>query len=139
MFDYSKILSVEYVKSNGVNFDETKFSFESYWENGINHYERLFYNQKVFSGLEYELYPDGKLWGYSYYKDGYKDREDVEFYPDGQISKYVNFQSEINVTHIIRWHKNGKIKSNSELSDHSRHEKFIEYDENGNLINQSEK
>ena len=144
MFDYSKILSEKYVKSNGVYFDETKFSFESYWENGINHYERLFYKQndeqfQPFSGLEYELYPDGKLWGYSYYKDGYKHGEDVEFYPNGQISKYINFQSDINVTYIIRWHKNGQIKLICELSDHSRHKKFTEYDENGNVMKQGEK
>ena len=38
-----EVLSKEYVKEHGFFYVELKFSFESYWENEINHYERLSY------------------------------------------------------------------------------------------------
>ena len=40
-FNYNNILSSSIVKKEGILFDE-RCSFESYWENGFDHYERLF-------------------------------------------------------------------------------------------------
>lgn len=44
-FSYNNILSSRIVKKEGILFDE-RFSFESYWENGFDHYERLFYTNE---------------------------------------------------------------------------------------------
>ena len=41
-FSYDDVLSSGEIKKRGILFDDEKFSFESYWENGFNHYERLF-------------------------------------------------------------------------------------------------
>lgn len=43
-FCYDDILSSSVVIKDGILFDDERFSFESYWENGFNHYERLFYS-----------------------------------------------------------------------------------------------
>ena len=138
-FSYNDILSSSVVKKEGVLFEDERFTFESYWENGINHYERLFYTtengQKApFTGLLYELYPNGNILGYSFYKDGYEEGANVDFYDDGCVSKYSNFDIESNKTLIIKWFRNGKISEVIELTDHGIHKKFIEYDENGNIV-----
>ena len=133
------VLSKEYVKEHGCFYVESKFSFESYWENEINHYERLFYTTEngkkaPFTGLLYELYPNGNILGYSFYKDGYEEGTNVDFYDNGCVSKYSNFDKDSNKTLIIKWFRNGKISGVTELTDHGLHKKFIEYDENGNII-----
>ncbi len=143
-FNYDDILSPNDVKKDGILFDDERFSFESYWENGFNHYERLFYSnngdEKVpFSGLLYELYPNGNVHGYSYYNGGYKEGEDVDFYDNGAISKYTNYNKTDSTALIINWFRNGTISKIMELSDHGRHKKCVEYDESGNIIKQYER
>ena len=142
-FSYDNILTPSEIKNRGILFDDERFSFESYWENGFNHYERLFYtddnNEKApFSGLCYELYPNGNVHGYSYYNDGYKEGEDVDFYDNGAISKYTNYNKADSTALIINWFRNGTISKIMELSNHGRHKKYIEYDENGKVITQNE-
>lgn len=138
-FSYNDILSSSVVKKEGMLFEDERFTFESYWENGINHYERLFYTtengQKApFTGLLYELYPNGNILGYSFYKDGYEEGTNVDFYDNGCVFKYSNLDKESNKTLIIKWFRNGKISEVIELTDHGIHKKFIEYDENGNIV-----
>lgn len=142
-FSYDNILTPSEIKNRDILFDDERFSFESYWENGFNHYERLFYtddnNEKTpFSGLCYELYPNGNVHGYSYYNDGYKEGEDVDFYDNGAISKYTNYNKADSTALIINWFRNGTISKIMELSNHGRHKKYIEYDENGKVITQNE-
>lgn len=143
-FSYDNILTPDEVKKKGILFDDERFSYECYSENGISHYERLFYidenNVKApFSGLCYELYPNGNVHGYSYFNGGYKEGEDVDFYDNGAISEYTNYNKTDSTALIINWFKNGTISKIMELSDHSRHKKCVEYDESGNIINQYER
>jgi antitoxin component YwqK of YwqJK toxin-antitoxin module len=138
-FSYNDILSSSVVKKEGMLFEDEQFTFESYWENGINHYERLFYTtdkgQKApFTGLLYELYPNGNILGYIFYKDGYEEGTNVDFYDNGRVSKYSSFDKDSNKTLIIKWFRNGQISGVTELTDHGLHKKFIEYDENGSII-----
>jgi hypothetical protein len=87
-----------------------------------------------FTGLLYELYPNGNILGYSFYKDGYEEGTNVDFYDNGRVSKYSSFDKDSNKTLIIKWFRNGQISGVTELTDHGLHKKFIEYDENGNII-----
>lgn len=142
-FSYDDILSSSVVKKEGILFDDERFSFESYWENGFNHYERLFYTNEngekaPFTGLLYELYPNGLVSGYSFYKDGYEEGQNVDFYDTGVVSKYICFRRATVKALIIKWFRNGTISEVMELTDHGRHKKFIEYDKNGNIIRQGE-
>ena len=141
-FSYDDILSPNDIKKYGILFNDEKFSFESYWENGFNHYERLFYSNNgddklPFSGLLYELYPNGIVSGYSSYKAGYQEGTNVDFYEDGTISKYMNTQAD-SKTLVIKWFRNGTISKITEISGHGIHKKYIEYDECGKIIAQGE-
>lgn len=143
-FSYDSILTPSEVKNKGILYDDERFSFESYWEDGFDHYERLFYtddnNVKApFSGLLHGLYPNGIVSGYSFYKDGYQEGEDVHFYDDGTISEYTNYSKADSTALIIKWFRTGTISEIMELSDHGSHKKYIEYDENGNIISQGER
>lgn len=96
-YDEPEILSLEYLMRKGIRFDDDNaadFEFRSYWEGDFNHYERLFWMDEPFTGIEYELYPNGVLWGYNIYVDGYNDLYDhVEFYPSGEkkcFHTYIN-------------------------------------------------
>lgn len=137
MFDFSRILSLEYVKANGVLWDDDIFIYESYWENGFDHYERLFDKPmdeggKPVTALIYELFPDGTLSDYAYYKDGYKYGEDVEFYKSGRVSSYTLFTDD--EFYIYEWYENGQLKEIFERyrEDNIYYRRQTCYDENGN-------
>ncbi len=141
MFDFSRILSTEYVKANGVLWKDD-FTYESYWENGYNHYERLFDKPmdkggKPVTGLIYELFPDGTLSDYAYYKDGYNHGEDVEFYKSGRLRSYTLFKySEF---YLYEWYENGQLKELFERyrDDNKYFRRTTRYNENGNKISKS--
>ena len=141
-FDYDNIISFEDVKKDGVLYDETddsRFSYETYREKNVQHYERLFYTDftgscKPFTGLLYDLFPDGKLSGYGFYENGYIQGDDVSFFHNGQLSRYVNNNSAVGKWLCIEWFENGNIKIISELTNHGRNRKYIEYDIEGNII-----
>jgi hypothetical protein len=142
VFSYNDILSSSVVKTEGILFNDERFSFESYWENGFNHYERLFYinesdEKAPFSGLLYELYPDGSIHGYSFYKDGYEEGQNVDFYDNGVISKYIYYDKISSETLVIKCFKNGNIEEMTELVKGIRR-KYIKYDEDGNIVKHSE-
>ena len=106
--------------------------------NDIKKYGILFNDEKLpFSGLLYELYPNGIVSGYSSYKAGYQEGTNVDFYEDGTISKYMNTQAD-SKTLVIKWFRNGTISKITEISGHGIHKKYIEYDECGKIIAQGE-
>lgn len=137
-----QILSLEYVMKHGLLFDEESFSFESYWEKDINHYEQLFdkpmdMGGKPFNGLVYELFPDGKLSGYTFYKNGYHYGDDVGLYETGELGRFSRHTETEN--YIYLWYPNGSLKFVKE--NHRRnvphYYRSIDFDENGNPVEQS--
>lgn len=142
MFDFSRILSLEYVKANGVLWDDNIFTYESYWENGFDHYERLFDKPmdkggKPVTALIYELFPDGTLSDYTYYKDGYMYGEEVEFYKSGRVSSYTLFTDD--EFYMYKFYENGQLKELFERyrDDNIHYRRKICYDENGNKSSKS--
>lgn len=138
-FSYDYIMTFDEVKKKGILYDEEKFSFESYWENGFNHYERLFYTDEhditvPFSGLCYELYPNGNIHGYDYYNGGYKEGEDVEFYDNGNILRYENFIKAESKALIIEWSRDGIITLIRVMDNSRNRQKVTKYDIDGNII-----
>ena len=134
-------LDKEYIIEHGVLFNEDIFSFESYWENEKNHYEQLFdkpmnMGGKPFNGLIYELYPNGELAGYTFYKNGYHYGDDVEFYESGQIRHYSRLTDSEN--YICSWYQNGSVKKIKEnhRRDVPHFYRTVEFDEKGNLQKQ---
>lgn len=136
-FSYDNILTPDEVKQKGILLDE-RFTFED------DYSDRLFYtdenNVKVpFSGLGYDLYPNGNISGYCYIKDGYREGEDVDFYDNGNIFRYVNYNQTESTAYIIKWSKDGTINEIKKMIYRGYYQKCIEYDENGNIINQYER
>lgn len=75
-----KILSKEYVLKNGVDFEDLWWEYCS---------DRVLDNPEEegepFTGLTYEMYPNGNLMHYCYYKKGFSDGDFIEFYNDEKI------------------------------------------------------
>ncbi len=134
------LLSSEYVLKKGIPYD--LLTDEYYWENGVNHYERMFDKPrdnggKPFSGIAYELYPEGNIRGYTEYNEGYQYGDDVTFYPSGRLQRYSRYTNTEN--YIYEWYENGTvsfIKQNNR-KDVPHYYRNKEYDENGSIIKQS--
>ena len=129
----SELLTHEYVKEHGVPYES--LSDECYWENGVNHYERMFdkpMNEggKPFSGIAYETY------GYTVYKDGYQCGDDVTFYPSGKLRRFSRLTE--NEYYIYCWHENGLLRyfKENHRKDAPNYYRIREYDENGILTKQ---
>lgn len=134
-FSYDDILSPSEVKEKGILFDDERFTYED------DHFERIFYTDEnnvkaPFSGLCYDLYPNGNVQGYSYFNDGYKEGEDVDFYDNGNILRYVNYHKAESRALIIKWSKDGTISRIEEQFNVGNRQKRIEYDIYGNIIHQ---
>ncbi len=118
-FNYDDIMPLCDVIKEGILFDDEKFSFESYWESGVNHYERLFCFNEIgekepFTGMIYEIYPSGDLKGNSFYKNGYEEGQDVDFYENGNISRYKFYNKITLAAFVIKWFENGNMVSQEE-------------------------
>lgn len=134
------LLSSEYVLKKGIPYD--LLTDEYYWENGVNHYERMFDKPmddggKPFSGIAYELYPEGNIRGYIEYKEGYQYGDDVTFYPSGKLWRYSRYTKTEN--YIYEWYENGVISfiKQNHRKDAPQYYRTREYDENGSLLKQS--
>ena len=134
-FEYPKLLTLEYVKENGIlmSDDDDTFEFRSYWEGSFNHYERLFYQDKPFSGLLYDIRPNGNLWLYKYYVGGYEEGESVDFYSDGRIQQYC-YCNPKDRTLILKWNENGQLIIILERVFPSTKTKEVLLDEQGNIL-----
>jgi hypothetical protein len=133
-FERPELLTLEYVKSEGTQWNDIDFEYRSYWEGNINHYERLFWFDEPFTGITYELYPDGTLWGYSIYEDGYYDNGNAEFYPDGQNKSFGIYFKDKKRGLFFEWYENGQLKRLVQTIGQTYHSKEVRFDELGNII-----
>ncbi|WP_018753579.1 toxin-antitoxin system YwqK family antitoxin [Paenibacillus sanguinis] len=110
--------------SRGVNFDYLEFADDS---------DMVLYNDNPFSGLAYELYPNGQIMHVTSYKNGFEDGVCREWYASGEIK--CEFEMNRGRIHGDRkyWHRNGSIKSiaHYELAFELD---YTEWDEHGNLL-----
>ncbi len=134
-----KILLETYIKEHGVLFDDSPFIHMCYNDGSVSHYEQLFDKPMdeggtPFNGLVYELYPSGKMAGYTFYKNGYHYGDSVEFYESGEV-RWLSRHTE-SENFICEWYRNGNLK---ELNEHHRSDapsffRTTKYNENGELI-----
>ena len=120
------ILSMEYVIEHGTDYEDEEIGFDEadfFFVCNLEGY---------FTGLIYEIYDNGSLMSYTFYKDGLKDGVKVQFYPSGKIH-YYSFYRKGEITGIFyEWYENGMIKKFIDR----RHNKRIEVDEQGNIVKQ---
>lgn len=121
----------EYVIANGVNFEHLWYSSCS--DEILDNAEDE--GGKPFTGLTYELYDNGNLIYYSFYKDGFSHGDEMWFYRSGNIKrieykKYGRVRGKDEI-----WYESGKVKSLAEY-EFGVCLNYKEWDEDGKLINE---
>ena len=104
------VLTKEYVLNNGVDFENLWGEYCSDRILDKPEYE----GGKPFTGLAYELYNNGQLIYYCFYKEEFEHGAYVEFYENGNIEsiqymKYGRIRGKEEV-----WFENGSLKSITE-------------------------
>ncbi|MCM3569787.1 hypothetical protein [Neobacillus mesonae] len=127
-----QLLSKDEVLINGVNFDE-KLWFTSYSDEVIDNPEDK--GGKPFSGLAFELYDNGNLAYYGYYRNGLKEGPFVEFYPSGKIKGYRIMDGGTVKGKEIMWFENGQKAYEGE-SRVGRRLTYTKWNETGEIIEQ---
>ena len=137
------LLPFDVIKKEGKLWNNDAFFFDTYREGNIEHYERLFIkdktgNEEPFTGLVYDLFPDGSLQGYSQYIGGYTRGEDVTFYRNGRLARYDHVTKEVYGSYIIKWTEQGVVKDTYEnyRKDNPRYRRIKKYDNNERLVHQ---
>lgn len=93
-------LNKKVVLDEGVNFDDLHYDYDNYGDAVLEGSPKD--NQKLFTGLCYELYENGQIEYYAFYKEGFIDGEMVEFYIDGKVKS---------VSHLSHGRSNGVCKT----------------------------
>ncbi|MHC8521134.1 toxin-antitoxin system YwqK family antitoxin [Rossellomorea sp. H39__3] len=78
-----ELLTKEYVLRHGVEF-ETQLEYGGPYGQGIVYIDHDG-KEHLFTGLAYDLHPNGKLESYFYVDEGVKEGRYVEFYPSGAV------------------------------------------------------
>ena len=126
-----KILTKEEVLRDGVCFED-----ELDW--GGEYYEQIVYENESgeevpYTGLAYDLYPDGQLESYGYIDNGYRHGLAVYFYSNGKI-KSINNQDRGAAEGIQKeYFENGDIESVSYCIAGGEI-LYKKYDETGKII-----
>ena len=122
---------LKYVIENGINFEDLWYSSSS--DEVLDSAEDE--GGKPFTGLTYELYDNGKLVYYCFYKYGFEDGDYLEFYKNGNIkSKQYMKYGRIRGKEEI-WYESGKTKSIAEY-EFGVCLNRKEWDEDGKLVNE---
>ena len=126
-----EILSWDYVIKHGKEFGE-----DLWWDRNYGFYicecsgdddEEVYY-----TGLSYEVFEDGKLNYYEYFKNGRPDGVHVTFYRSGKLCSYgFNREGQITGKHYI-WYEDGQIHY---YRDGGR---LFDLDENGYMLQKTD-
>lgn len=128
-----KILTKEEVLKEGICFED-----ELDW--GGEHYQQIVRyldngEEEPFTGLAYDLFPDGSLSFYGYIKEGYREGKVVRFYSNGKVmsNRYLISGSAHGLQ--LDFFDNGQLKLVSYAIMGGR-VLYSEFDEEGNLVDQ---
>lgn len=129
----NEILTMEYIKQNGLQFEEY-LEYGGPYDLGIVEYTDDG-KEKLFSGLAYDLYENGTIESYFYVKNGVKQGKYVEFYPNGAIKRIGNMNKNAAEGYQVEFFESTVKKYESECVA-GREMTYIKYDEQGNIIEQ---
>ena len=133
-----EVLSKEYVKENGVLYDDNVFYSENEeWLALLDKTPEL--GGKPFTGLLYELYMNGIPRYYEYYREGFADGEYVTFYDNGAVASYCIMKGFAYVGDAYEWHRNGKLKRFDKKDGKGIKLKTVCFDTDGNITYLMEK
>ncbi|WP_010677571.1 toxin-antitoxin system YwqK family antitoxin [Bacillus timonensis] len=129
----NEILTKEQVIQIGVEFEEN-LGFGGPYDLGIVEYDEDG-EEKLFTGLAYDLYENGNLESYFFVENGVKQGASVSFYPNGNIKRIGNMDKGAAEGFQVEYFEN-KIKKYESQCIAGREMTFIKYDENGNIKEQ---
>ncbi|MGE6599699.1 toxin-antitoxin system YwqK family antitoxin [Bacillus proteolyticus] len=129
------ILTKEHVIKNGVEFEEY-LGFGGPYDLGIVAYDENG-EEKLFTGLAYDLYENGNLESYFFVDNGVRQGVSVSFYPNGNIKRIGNMDKSAAEGYQVEFYDNGVKKYESECIAGCEMT-FIKYDEKGDIIEQKE-
>jgi len=89
--------------------------------------------EELFSGIVYELYPNGNLAYYMTVLEGAKHGDSVEFYRSGNLKEFTPMRYGTLTGKSISWHDNGNLRS-EKVGKYGGVLSFKEWDEDGKLI-----
>lgn len=124
------ILSKEYVLNHGIDFDEELW-FTSYSDEVLDNPEDE--GGKPFTGLAYELFDNGNIAYYCYYKNGFKEGDYIKFHNNGKV-KSTDYMVEGQTRGIRKiWYESEELKFVGEYK-FGICLKYTEWDKQGNII-----
>ncbi|RNB61505.1 toxin-antitoxin system YwqK family antitoxin [Brevibacillus gelatini] len=129
MEDNREKYTIEEIISNGVDFEDLWYSSTS--DEILDNAEDE--GGKPFNGIAYELYGDGRLRYFCFYKNGFQHGLFQEFYENGEKKSEQIMRHGQTKGKKTSWYRNGKIKSLGEY-ENGVELSYNEWDENGNLI-----
>ena len=133
-----RILSYDEVIEQGKVFGE-----DLWWDRNYGYYICDFSNDEAgrddegtyFTGLAFELYENGNLSYYQYYKDGLQDGEDVEFFPSGAVQHYGVWKDTKSITgNYYTWFESGQIRKYTFRNPSTRLYETYEWYESGRVM-----
>nr|WP_246861227.1 hypothetical protein [Bacillus sp. REN3] len=127
----NEILTKDYVIQNGIDFEE-ELGFGGPFDQGIVEYTDSG-EERLFTGLAYELYKNGNIESYFFVENGVKQGINVTFYPSGNIKRISNMDKGAAHGYQVEYFENKLIKYESECVA-GREMKYIKYDEKGNIV-----
>ena len=111
-------MSILRVLFDNLDFDVNQFAF---WEG------------KPFTGIAYDLMPDGHVWSELEYVDGREEGIGRTWYPSRQVKHDITYRHGGRHGPEREWFENGKLKSET-IFEHTINVKKRVWDEQGNLI-----
>lgn len=101
------ILSRDYVIEHGKMFGESLW-----WDRSDGYYICDFSGDEevYFTGLGYDIYKNGNIQFYRYYKNGLEEGIEAKFYPSGVLKSYTVIYDENKIALAYEWYENGMIK-----------------------------
>ncbi|WP_026908821.1 toxin-antitoxin system YwqK family antitoxin [Paucisalibacillus globulus] len=125
------ILTKDYLVKNGMEF-KGELEYGGPYDLGIVEYTESG-EEKLFTGIAFDLYENGNIESYFYVKDGVKQGQNISFYPNGNIKRIGKMKKGAADGKQIEFYENQSKKYESECIA-GREMTYIKYDEIGNIL-----
>ena len=126
------ILNKDAVMEQGIDFDKGLW-FASYGDIVLDNEEAN--GGKPFTGLVYELYENGNLAYYSFYKSGFKEGNYVKFHKNGKV-RSIDYMVKGQTRGVRKkWYESGELMYEGEFR-FGICLRYIEMDRQGNILRQ---
>lgn len=96
----------------------------------------MFYNGKLFSGIGYNIFPNGTLETEQTFEDGKLNGISTEFFVSNEIKKQINYRNNkiVDGTYKV-FYENGSLKLETTIINNKQNGLVIEYYDNGKIEN----